>query len=132
MPVVTFYLICDWHRMIDTLNSWVPPHIRDTVDQLVREIDAAVSGFLRGQADICLIVALYFAIALSLAGLNFSVLIGLAAGVLTFIPFGSMIGILIGVGAAIEQFWPQWSRPPRFVQCAPSPVALRFPGAETS
>jgi predicted PurR-regulated permease PerM len=109
MPVVTFYLICDWHRMIDTLNSWVPPHSRDTVDQLVREIDAAVSGFLRGQADICLIVALYFAIALSLAGLNFSVLIGLAAGVLTFIPYvGSMIGILIGVGVAIEQFWPQW------------------------
>ena len=86
MPVVTFYLICDWHLMIDTLNSWVPPHSRDTVDQLVREIDAAVSGFLRGQADICLIVALYFTIALSLAGLNFSVLIGLAAGVLTFIP----------------------------------------------
>jgi predicted PurR-regulated permease PerM len=105
MPVVTFYLICDWHRMIDTLNSWVPPHSRDTVDQLVREIDAAVSGFLRGQADICLIVALYFAIALSLAGLNFSVLIG----VLTFIPYvGSIIGILIGVGVAIEQFWPQW------------------------
>jgi predicted PurR-regulated permease PerM len=79
------------------------------VDQLVLEIDAAVSGFLRGQADICLIVALYFTIALSLAGLNFSVLIGLAAGVLTFIPYvGSMIGILIGVGVAIEQFWPQW------------------------
>jgi predicted PurR-regulated permease PerM len=105
MPVVTFYLICDWHRMIDALNSWVPPHSRDTVDQPAREIDAAVSGFLRGQADICLIVALYFTIALSLAGLNFSVLIG----VLTFIPYvGSIIGILIGVGVAIEQFWPQW------------------------
>jgi predicted PurR-regulated permease PerM len=109
MPVVTFYLICDWHRMVDTLDSWVPPRYRPTVHRLAGEIDAAVSGFLRGQAGICAIAAFYYAVALSLVGLDFGLLIGLLNGVLTIIPYvGSMMGALLGVGMAIEQFWPQW------------------------
>jgi predicted PurR-regulated permease PerM len=109
LPVVTFYLIYDWHPMIDTLDSWIPPRYRETVHHLVREIDAAVSGFLRGQAGICAIAALYYMVALSLVGLDFALLIGLLNGVLTIIPYiGSAIGALLGVGMAIEQFWPQW------------------------
>jgi predicted PurR-regulated permease PerM len=77
MPVVTFYLIYDWHRMIDTLDSWVPLYRRDTVHRLVSEIDAVVSGFLRGQAGICAISGLCYAVALSLVGLDFALLIGL-------------------------------------------------------
>jgi predicted PurR-regulated permease PerM len=109
MPVVTFYLICDWHQMIDTLDSWVPPRRRKAVHQIVSEIDAAISGFLRGQAAICFISGIYYATALSLVGLNFGVLIGLIAGLLSFIPFvGSLTAVLIAVGVAIEQFWPHW------------------------
>src|SRR5260370_33901128 len=84
MPVVTFYLICDWHPMIAILDSWVPPHSRETVRALAREIDAAISGFLVGQAGVCLIIGIYYAVALSLIGLKFGLLIGLTAGVLTF------------------------------------------------
>jgi predicted PurR-regulated permease PerM len=110
MPVVTFYLICDWHRMVDTLDSWVPPRYRATVHQLAGEIDAVVSGFLRGQAGICAIAACYYAVALSLVGLDFALLIGLLTGVLAFVPYvGSVIGATLGVGMAIEQFWPQWT-----------------------
>jgi predicted PurR-regulated permease PerM len=109
MPVVTFYLICDWHLMIDTLDGWVPPQRRATVHQLVGEIDAAISGFLRGQSGVCIIVGAYYAIALMLIGLNFGLLIGLVAGVLTFMPYvGSMTGLLIAVSVAVGQFWPQW------------------------
>ena len=100
MPVVTFYLICDWHEMVATLDGWVPPRNRATVHRLVGEIDAAISGFLRGQAGVCLIVGIYYAVALSLIGLNFGLLIGVAAGVLTFMPYiGSMAGLLIAVDA---------------------------------
>jgi predicted PurR-regulated permease PerM len=109
LPVVVFYLICDWHLMIDTLDSWVPSRHRETVHRLVTEIDGAISGFLRGQAGICAIAALFYTAALSLVGLDFALLIGLLNGVLTFVPYvGSVIGAALGVGMAIEQFWPRW------------------------
>lgn len=109
MPVVVFYVICDWHLMIDTVDSWIPPCRRETVHRLATEIDAAVSGFLRGQAVICAIAGLYYAIALSFVGLDFAVVIGLLNGALTIVPYvGSAIGALLAVGMAIGQFWPQW------------------------
>jgi predicted PurR-regulated permease PerM len=67
MPVITFYLICDWHQMVATLDSWIPPRHRPAAHQIVSEIDAAISGFLRGQAAICLITGIYYATALSQA-----------------------------------------------------------------
>jgi predicted PurR-regulated permease PerM len=110
MPVVTFYLIRDWHEMAATLDDWVPRRQRATVHELVHEIDAAISGFLRGQTGVCLIVGSYYAVALSLIGLNFGLLIGLVAGVLTFMPYiGSMAGLLIATSVAVGQFWPQWT-----------------------
>jgi predicted PurR-regulated permease PerM len=110
MPIVTFYLICDWHEMVATLDGWVPPHRRETVHTLVGEVDAAIGGFLRGQAGVCLIVGIYYAVALALIGLNFGLLIGLTAGVLTFMPYiGSMAGLLIGTSVAVGQFWPHWT-----------------------
>jgi predicted PurR-regulated permease PerM len=109
MPVVVFYVICDWHFMIGTIDGWIPLRHRETVHRLVTEIDAAISGFLRGQASICAIAGLYYAVALSLVGLDFAVLIGLLNGVLNFVPYvGSVIGGTLGVGIAIEQFWPRW------------------------
>jgi len=109
MPVVTFYLICDWHEMVATLDGWVPPQNRATVHRLVGEIDTAISGFLRGQAGVCLLIGVFYAVALSLAGLNFGLLIGLTAGVLTFMPYvGSMTGLLLAAGVAVGQFWQQW------------------------
>lgn len=109
MPVVTFYLICDWHQMIKTLDGWVPRQSCRPVHQIVEEIDAAISGFVRGQAGICLILSVYYAIALSLTGLNFALLIGLLAGLLSFLPFvGSTLGLFIGSSVAVGQFWPDW------------------------
>src|SRR5262249_3748170 len=111
MPVVTFYLIRDWHAMIEMVDSWVPLHQRDTVRQLGREIDAAIGGFLAGQVGVCLVLGCYYAIGLMLVGLDFALLIGLIAGVITFVPYiGSMTGLMIAVSVAIAQFWPDWKR----------------------
>ncbi len=109
-PVVAFYLMYDWHHMISTVDGWVPLHQRDTVRQLAREVDAAISGFVRGQTAVCLILGSYYAVALTIAGLNFGLLIGLLSGLITFIPYvGSMMGLMLALGVAVAQFAPDWS-----------------------
>ena len=111
MPVVTFYLIRDWHPMIEKVDSWMPVRQRDTVRRLAREIDAAIGGFLRGQFGVCVVLGCYYAIGLMLVGLDFALLIGLRAGVITFVPYiGSMTGLMIAASVAIAQFWPDWKR----------------------
>ena len=109
-PVVAFYLIYDWHRMIATVDAWVPVRHRVTVRRLAREVDAAISGFVRGQTAVCLILGSSYAIALTLAGLNFGLLIGLVSGLITFIPYvGSLTGLVLSLGVAVAQFWPEWT-----------------------
>ncbi len=85
----------------------MPRRQRAPVRRLAREIDAAISGFVRGQTLVCLILGLYYAIALTITGLNFGLLIGLISGLITFIPYvGSLTGLVLGVGVAVAQFWP--------------------------
>src|SRR3954463_2725599 len=109
-PVVAFYLICDWPRVLATVQQWIPLPHRETVNELAREIDAAIAGFLRGQTGVCLILGAFYAISLSLVGLNFGLLIGLISGLITFIPYvGSMTGLVLAVGVAVAQFWPEWT-----------------------
>lgn len=109
-PVVAFYLIFDWHKMIDTVDSWVPRHQQETVRQLARETDQAIAGFVRGQSAVCVILGSFYAIALTVSGLNFGLLIGLIAGLITFIPYvGSMTGLILSLGVAVAQFWPHYT-----------------------
>src|SRR5579864_9436961 len=108
-PVVAFYLIYDWHRMLRTVDDAVPRQHRETVRQLAREIDAAIAGFVRGQSAVCLILGSFYAVALTVSGLNFGLLIGLISGLITFIPYvGSMTGLVLAVGVAVAQFWPAY------------------------
>jgi predicted PurR-regulated permease PerM len=84
-------------------------HQRDTVRGLAREVDAAISGFLHGQTAVCLILGSFYAVALTLTGLNFGLLIGLISGLITFIPYvGSMTGLILSLGVAVAQFWPNY------------------------
>ena len=109
-PVVAFYLLLDWDRMIAKVDSWVPRDHVANVRQIASEIDAAIAGFVRGHGSICIILGLFYGIALSFAGLNFGLLIGLFAGVIGFIPYvGSLVGLVLSVGVAIVQFWPDWT-----------------------
>jgi predicted PurR-regulated permease PerM len=109
-PVVAFYLLLDWDRVLVTVDGWIPLQHRSTVRGLAREIDNAIAGFVRGQAVICLILAVFYALGLTLAGLNFGFLIGLMTGLLSFIPFvGALTGFLVAAVVAIAQFWPSWT-----------------------
>jgi predicted PurR-regulated permease PerM len=109
-PVVAFYILNDWDRMLATIDNWVPLPHRETVRTLAREIDAAIAGFVRGQTGVCLILGSLYAVALSLTGLSFGLLIGLVSGLISFIPFvGSMTGLVLSVGVAVAQFWPAWT-----------------------
>jgi predicted PurR-regulated permease PerM len=109
-PVVAFYLLLDWPKMIETVDGWVPVSQRETVRGLASEMDGAVSGFLRGQSLVCLILGCYYAAGLAMLGLNFGVLIGMIIGLLSFIPYvGTMIGLMLAIGVAVAQFWPEWT-----------------------
>lgn len=108
-PVVAFYLLLDWDRMIAKVDSWIPREHVTTVRELATEMDTAIAGFVRGQGSICIILGLYYGIGLTGVGLNFGLLIGLFAGLISFIPYvGSMVGLVLSVGVAIVQFWPDY------------------------
>lgn len=108
-PIVAFYLLLDWDRMVATIDGLIPLHHRDTVRSLAREMDAAIAGFVRGQAIVCLILGTFYSIALIGIGLNFGLLIGITAAILGFAPYiGTMTGFLLATGVALAQFWPDW------------------------
>ncbi|MFC0283233.1 AI-2E family transporter [Camelimonas abortus] len=109
-PVVAFYMLIDWDRMVAAVDSWTPVSQRATVRKLARDIDRAIAGFVRGQSLVCLFLGVFYAVGLSLVGLNFGALIGLGTGLLTFIPYvGSTLGLLVSMSVAIVQFWPDWT-----------------------
>jgi predicted PurR-regulated permease PerM len=106
-PVVAFYLLLDWDHMIAKIDGWVPLAQRDTVREIARDIDGAIAGFFRGQTLVCIILGAIYATGLFAIGLNFGVLIGISAGLLSFIPYvGSLLGLVVAVGVAVAQFWP--------------------------
>jgi predicted PurR-regulated permease PerM len=108
-PVVTFYILYDWDRMLARLDALVPRDHIATARRLASEINAAMAGFVRGQGSVCLILGILYAISLSVVGLNFGFLIGAVSGLINFIPFvGSIVGFITAVGVAIVQFWPDW------------------------
>jgi predicted PurR-regulated permease PerM len=107
-PVVGFYLLRDWPRVIGMVDSWLPHRYVDVIRAQAREIDRILSAWVRGQALCCLILALYYASALTVAGLDLGLIVGMAAGLLSFIPYvGSITGGVTAVGLALAQF-PHW------------------------
>jgi predicted PurR-regulated permease PerM len=109
-PVVAFYMLLDYHRLIAAIDNLVPMRHRPVVRQLATQIDAAMSGFLRGQSLVCLFLGLWYGLGLTLIGLNFGFLIGITAGFLSFIPYvGSMTALVIASIVAIVQGWPHWT-----------------------
>ncbi len=109
-PIIAVYLAIDWQRMIATVDGWFPPACRDDMRALGREIHDTVAGFVRGQVVICLVLAVLYATALKMTGLNHAILIGLTAGFISFVPyFGAVTGFLVAACVAMAQFWPNWA-----------------------
>ncbi|ABM45539.1 hypothetical protein H704_00689 [Bartonella bacilliformis Peru38] len=112
VPVVAFYMLLDWQRMIETVDSWIPRDHLATVRSIFHEMDRAVAGFIRGQGTVCLVLGGYYAIGLTITGLNFGLVIGMLVGLISFIPYiGTMIGFVLSVGVSWVQFYPDdWGR----------------------
>lgn len=109
-PVVAFYMLLDWDRMVATVDDNLPRHHRETIRALARDMNDCVANFVRGQVSVSALLGLFYAVSLSLAGLSFGLLIGLVAGLISFIPYlGSIVGGGLAIGVALYQFWPDWT-----------------------
>ncbi len=108
-PVVAFYMLLDWDRMVAKIDGWLPRRQQQTIRDIFFDIDRAVAGFIRGQGSLCLVLGLFYGLSLTIAGLNFGLLIGLISGLISFIPYvGSLTGLVLSIGVAIVQFWPDY------------------------
>lgn len=108
-PVVTFYLLRDWEKVLAAIDGTLPLDHADTIRKLTRESNAAIAGYLRGQALVGLALGSFYGIGLTLVGLQFGMVIGLIAGAISFIPFvGTFVGAVMALGMALAQFPPDW------------------------
>lgn len=108
-PIVTFYMLRDWDRMIAKIRSLVPPRHRSTLARLGSEIDEVLAGFIRGAGLVCTFLALFYAAGLWLIDLRYGLIIGILTGFFSFIPFiGMALGLVVGLSVAAFQFQDIW------------------------
>ena len=98
IPVVAFYLLRDWDRLVATVDRMLPRSIQPTVAHLARESDKVLGAFVRGQLLVMLALGIFYGSGLSLVGLSVGLLIGIVAGLLSFVPY---LGFIVGFGAAV-------------------------------
>ncbi|HEX5690384.1 MAG TPA: AI-2E family transporter, partial [Roseiflexaceae bacterium] len=108
-PIVAFYLLRDWDRMVTRLDAWLPRQHAEIIRIQAKEIDRTLAGFVRGQGTVCLFMALYYGLSLTIIGLDYGLIIGLVSGAVTFIPYvGATFGFVVSTVVALVQFWPDW------------------------
>lgn len=105
IPVITFYLLRDWDKLMAAIADLLPGRIRQTSIDLAQEVDQVLGGFLRGQLSVMLILGLIYGLGLWLAGLELALLVGLIAGLVSFVPYlGLIVGLLMAVVASVLQY----------------------------
>ncbi|MGB0747903.1 MAG: AI-2E family transporter [Magnetospiraceae bacterium] len=110
-PLVTFYFIRDWDVMVAKIDGWLPRDSARSIREIMGDINITLSGFVRGQSTVCFILGVFYALGLSLIGLDFGLVVGIVAGLISFIPyFGSLLGFGTGLAIAIAQFG-DWQHP---------------------
>lgn len=108
-PIVAFYCLRDWTLILDTIDRWLPRPYEPALRKLFTDINDTIGGFAKGQAFVCIVVALYYSIMLTIVGLDFGLVVGLIIGVMAFIPYvGALTGCVLSVGIALAQFT-EWS-----------------------
>ncbi len=104
-PVVAFYLLRDWDRLVATVDGWLPRDHVETIRAQATLVDETLAGFVRGQFMVCILLGVFYAIGLSIFGLPFGAVVGLATGLLSFIPYvGMLSGFAVGLGLALVHF----------------------------
>ena len=97
IPVVTFYLLRDWDVLVENIHALIPRTVEEQVARLARESDEVLGAFLRGQFLVMSALALIYSTGLMIAGLKLGLLIGLLAGMVSFVPY---LGFIVGIGVA--------------------------------
>lgn len=106
-PVVAFYLLLDWDGMVKRVDELLPRQHHAEITGVLRQIDRAMAGVIRGQAGVILVLCIYYSTALWLVGLDFGIAVGLIGGLLSFVPYvGFLVGFALSVTIAAVQFWP--------------------------
>ncbi|MGA9436484.1 MAG: AI-2E family transporter [Roseobacter sp.] len=109
VPVVSVYMLLDWDNMVAKIDTLLPRDHAPTIRKLAGEIDDTLASFIRGMGTVCLVLGTYYAIALMVVGLQFGLVVGFIAGLVTFIPYlGALIGGALAIGLALFQFWGEW------------------------
>jgi predicted PurR-regulated permease PerM len=109
VPVVAVYMLLDWDRMTSAVDNLLPRDHAPTIRRLAAEIDRTLASFVRGMGTVCLVLGTYYAITLMLVGLQFGLVVGFIAGLVTFIPYlGALLGGALAIGLALFQFWGDW------------------------
>ena len=109
VPVVAIYLLLDWDRMVAAIDGLLPRDHQPVIRNLAKDIDKTLASFIRGMGTVCLILGTYYAIALMVVGLQFGLVVGFIAGLVTFIPYlGAILGGALAIGLALFQFWGDW------------------------
>ena len=101
MPIVAYFMMKEWPSITKWVHDLVPRHSEEVVMNLLKQIDQKLAGFVRGQITVAVFLGVAYAIALTIAGLKYSILIGLTSGLLSVIPMvGSAIGLIVSVAVA--------------------------------
>ncbi len=109
-PIVTIYLLLDWDRLVGKIDRLLPLDHAETIRNLSKEIHDVIAGFIRGMGSVCCVLGVYYAVTLMFLGLEFGLVIGVFAGLLTFIPYlGAILGGLMAIGLSTVQFWGDWN-----------------------
>ena len=104
-PIVSFYLLRDWDIIVKKVDGWLPQDAAVTIREQFTEVDQTIAAFVRGQSSVCLALAIFYAFSLTIAGLEFGLLVGIGAGAISFIPYlGAAVGMVVGVGIAFAQY----------------------------
>lgn len=98
IPVVAFYLLRDWDVMVEKIRLLIPRRIEPVISRLSREADSVLGGFLRGQLSVMVALGAIYSIGLWMVGIDLALLIGMVAGLVSFIPY---LGAIVGVGAGL-------------------------------
>ena len=105
IPVAAFYLLRDWNIVVERIHALVPRSIQPVVARLTRESDETLGGFLRGQLSVMIILGTIYGVGLWSVGISVGPLIGMIAGVISFVPYlGAIVGVSMGVIAALAQY----------------------------
>ena len=106
-PVITLFMLRDWDKMIASIGKFFPRQHAPVIAGIAHEIDSTIAGYLRGTLIVLMIVSSFYMVSLGLIGLNYGLLIGLCAGLISFVPYlGSTGGFLVSGGVAFYQYWP--------------------------